>query len=141
MSDCLSGVNAKIDLILHKLSHVGPVVILAPDLTDQPAGTGGGNTLNPFLTTATSSQQQQSAPVRAVLGVSQDAASLIWPIPEAYWLDRSLDHLPRRDAQPTLMYRRLAQDSGDPALTAITVSCQQSRMCGLIVCGSYIYFL
>jgi len=64
-----------------------------------------------------------SSAVRAMLcmrGQMQGAGT--WPIPESFWLERSMDILPRREAQPTLFYRRLPGDSADPALTCIDVS-------------------
>ncbi len=62
-----------------------------------------------------------SAAVRAVLVLGPESAGNVWPIPEAFWLERALEHLPKRDAQPTLLYRRLSPDSHDPALTSIAV--------------------
>lgn len=88
------------------------------------------------LQPAAASEGKAAAPlstaVRAVLMLTPESGANLWPIPEAYWLERALEHLPKRDAQPTLLYRRLPPDSHDPTLTSIAVrACPESlaRVC------------
>lgn len=80
-----------------------------------PAPTHG---LSPFTTP----QPSSTPPVRGLLTLTpENSTSASWPIPESFWLDRSQEHLPRREAQPTLLYRRLGADSDDPAVTSVQV--------------------
>lgn len=61
-----------------------------------------------------------AAAVRAILCLNHESAGFSWPIPEAFWVDRTLEHLPKRDAHPILLYSRLATDSTDAALASLT---------------------
>ena len=40
------------------------------------------------------------------LRISEKDIEYMWPLPEGYWLDRSLGSLPARTAQPHLVYKR-----------------------------------
>ncbi len=125
VSDGLMGLNASVDLVVHRLKSVGPVVLLSPDVsTEQPSAPAKQPQAGASSSSSTALQAPEPLPsptVRAVLSLSQESAAFMWPIPEAFWVDRALEHLPKRDAQPTLLYRRLSPESQDPALTSLAV--------------------